>query len=65
MNIMLLFIFREQQTALMAQVQTKLVKEKQANEKVSVAHCTSYVDLPEQHHERWIRTLDCSSLGAK
>jgi hypothetical protein len=36
-----IFIFREQQIALMAQTQAKLMKEKQANEKVSVVHCTS------------------------
>jgi hypothetical protein len=57
------FLFREQQTALMAQMQAKLVKEKQANEKVSVVHCTLCVDMPEQHHERLIGTLDCSSPG--
>jgi hypothetical protein len=57
------FIFREQQTALMAQTQAKLMKEKQANEKVSVVSCTSYVVKPEQHHERWIRTLDYSPTG--
>jgi len=44
------FIFREQQTALMAQMQAKLMKEKQANEKVSAVRCTSYVIKPEQHH---------------
>jgi len=43
------FIFREQQTALMAQTQAKLMKEKQANEKVSAVCCTSYVAKPEQH----------------
>jgi hypothetical protein len=57
------FIFREQQTALLAQTQAKLMKEKQANEKVSVVCCTWYVVKPEQHHERWIRTLDCSPAG--
>jgi len=57
------FIFREQQTALMAQTQAKLMKEKQANEKVSVVSYTSYVIKPEQHHERWIRAFDCSPAG--
>jgi hypothetical protein len=42
------FIFREQHTALLAQMQAKLMKEKQANEKVSVVWCTSYVVKPEQ-----------------
>jgi hypothetical protein len=57
------FIFREQQTALMAQTQAKLMKEKQANEKVSVVRCTSCVVKPDQHHKRWIRTLECSPGG--
>jgi predicted nucleic acid-binding protein len=57
------FIFREQQTALMAQMQAKQVKEKQANEKVSVVHCTSYVVMPDQHHKGWITMLDCLPNG--
>lgn len=56
-------VFREQQTAMMAQMQAKLVKEKQINEKVSVLHCKSYFIKPEQYHERWIGTLDCSPAG--
>jgi hypothetical protein len=48
---------------MMAQMQAKLVKEKQTNEKVIVVCCASYVLKPEQHHERWLRTLDCSSDG--
>jgi hypothetical protein len=57
------FISREQQTALMAQTQAKLMKEKQANEKVSVVRCMSCVVKPDQHHERWTKTFECSPAG--
>jgi hypothetical protein len=40
-----LFIYREQQAVKLAQLQAKLMKEKQAKEKVSVVHYVSYVTL--------------------
>jgi hypothetical protein len=57
------FIFRGQEAAMMSQMEAKLVKEKQTNERVSAIHCTSYVFESKQYNDRWIQTQIAHLVG--